>query len=87
VTEAVDQFFSDHPIVAVFLCGLVLMLSGVLDRWARFRIGASFNGWLGGLLAVLAISCGTVVEGEFLGMFRWPVAVLLLGAGLSPRKS
>lgn len=77
-----EGFFHDHPILGCVLVALVLMLSGLLDHVARARMVAYVNWWLGGVLAVGAISCGIAIDGEFLGLFRWPATAIVFILGL-----
>jgi len=57
------------------------MLDGRIDYSVKWRLVGCLKWFFGGGLGVAALASGSVEYLLFLGPFRWPVALFILGGG------
>ena len=77
-----NEFLQQHPVSFFVFTAIVLMLNGWFDAVAGFKPLAYFSWFLGGILGLIALSCGGIGEYcLFLGPFRWPLAAIVFIAG------
>jgi len=73
-----DDFWNDHPIIALAIAATAIILTGCLEYRARDKPISYCWKWIAGA-AILSYSIGAYLL--FLGLFRWPLAAIVLGVG------
>jgi hypothetical protein len=75
------DFGHQHPGLCIAVIGILLMLNGWLDNTTGLKLLAYLSWFVGGILVLIALSCCIAGYMLFLGILRWPLAVVAFVAG------